>query len=69
MVGGGGIRAGSLVLVGGGPGLGKSTLLLQLAALAAAAGPWKVPPRPSPLSAVTDRVLYVTGEEAAEQVR
>lgn len=64
---GGGIRAGSLVLVGGGPGLGKSTLLLQLAALAAAAPPWRAPAG-SPLADVSDRVLYVTGEEAADQV-
>src|SRR5207245_778479 len=35
---GGGLVAGSLVLVGGDPGIGKSTLLLQAAALSAAAG-------------------------------
>lgn len=64
---GGGVRAGSLVLVGGGPGLGKSTLLLQLAALAAAAPPWRAPAG-SPLAGASDRVLYITGEEAAEQV-
>lgn len=64
---GGGVRAGSLVLVGGGPGLGKSTLLLQLAALAAAAPPWRAPAG-SPLAAASERVLYITGEEAAEQV-
>lgn len=66
-MGGGGIRAGSLLLVGGGPGLGKSTLLLQLAALAAAAGPWRAADG-SQLATVSNRVLYITGEEAAEQV-
>ena len=51
---GGGIVPGSLVLVGGEPGIGKSTLLLQAAAGLAAAG------RP---------VLYATGEESGGQVR
>jgi DNA repair protein RadA/Sms len=51
---GGGFVAGSLVLVGGEPGIGKSTLLLQAAAGAAAAG---------------GMVLYATGEESAGQVR
>ena len=51
---GGGLVAGSLVLVGGEPGIGKSTLLLQAAAGLAARG------RP---------VLYATGEESAGQVR
>src|SRR3989454_9728355 len=50
---GGGIVAGSLVLVGGEPGVGKSTLLLQVAAGIAGPG---------------DRVLYATGEESASQV-
>jgi DNA repair protein RadA/Sms len=51
---GGGLVAGSLVLIGGDPGIGKSTLLLQASrALAAAAGP----------------VLYVSGEESAAQVK
>ena len=54
---GGGIVPGSLVLVGGEPGVGKSTLLLQAAAGVAAGGP---EPRP---------VLYVTGEESAAQIR
>jgi len=53
---GGGLVPGSVVLVGGEPGIGKSTLLLQAAAgVAAPAGP--------------DRVLYATGEESAAQVR
>ncbi|HEX8025873.1 MAG TPA: DNA repair protein RadA [Candidatus Limnocylindrales bacterium] len=51
---GGGLVAGSLVLVGGEPGVGKSTLLLQVAAGVATA---------------TGRVLYATGEESAAQVR
>jgi len=51
---GGGIVAGSVMLVGGDPGIGKSTLLLQVSARLAAAG---------------QRVIYVSGEESAEQVR
>ena len=51
---GGGIVPGSAILVGGDPGIGKSTLLLQIAARLAAAG---------------RRVVYVSGEEAANQVR
>lgn len=51
---GGGFVRGSLVLVGGDPGIGKSTLLLQVARhVAETAGP----------------VLYVTGEESLEQLR
>ena len=50
---GGGLVAGAVVLVGGEPGIGKSTLLLQvLAGLDAGAG----------------RTLYVTGEESIRQV-
>ena len=51
---GGGIVPGSVTLVGGEPGIGKSTLLLQVAARLQASG------IPS---------LYVTGEESVEQVR
>jgi DNA repair protein RadA/Sms len=51
---GGGLVPGSVVLVGGDPGIGKSTLLLQ--ALAQLSGPG----RP---------VLYVSGEESPEQVK
>ena len=51
---GGGIVPGSAMLVGGDPGIGKSTLLLQVAARLAKAG---------------SRVVYVSGEEAANQVR
>ena len=51
---GGGIVPGSLVLIGGDPGIGKSTLLLQLAqAVAEGEGP----------------VLYISGEESPEQIR
>jgi len=51
---GGGVVRGSLVLIGGDPGVGKSTLLLQAArALAQVAPP----------------VLYVTAEESAAQVK
>jgi DNA repair protein RadA/Sms len=50
---GGGLVPGSLVLVGGEPGIGKSTLLLQAAAGLSAAGP----------------ILYATGEESTAQVR
>jgi DNA repair protein RadA/Sms len=49
---GGGLVAGSVVLIGGDPGIGKSTLLLQ--ALASLAGDL--------------RALYITGEESPEQV-
>ncbi|MGH2446423.1 MAG: DNA repair protein RadA [Candidatus Limnocylindria bacterium] len=51
---GGGFVPGSIVLFGGDPGIGKSTLLLQLAARVAGAG---------------RTVLYLTGEESASQVR
>ena len=51
---GGGIVEGSVVLVGGDPGVGKSTLLLQVCGRLAGAGA---------------RVLYVTGEESARQIK
>jgi DNA repair protein RadA/Sms len=50
---GGGLVAGMVVLVGGEPGIGKSTLMLQAAESLGAAG---------------GRVLYVTAEESARQV-
>ena len=51
---GGGVVTGSLVLIGGDPGIGKSTLLLQASrALAVRSGP----------------VLYVSGEESAGQIK
>jgi DNA repair protein RadA/Sms len=51
---GGGLVAGSAVLIGGDPGIGKSTLLLQVAAKLALGG---------------TAVAYVSGEEAIDQVR
>ena len=48
------LSPGSAMLVGGDPGIGKSTLLLQVAARLASEG---------------KRVIYVSGEESAEQVR
>jgi DNA repair protein RadA/Sms len=51
---GGGVVPGSLVLIGGDPGIGKSTLLLQVANLVAeGAGP----------------ALYVSGEESPQQIK
>jgi DNA repair protein RadA/Sms len=50
---GGGIMRRSAVLVGGEPGIGKSTLMLQIAALAETKG----------------RILYISGEESAGQIR
>lgn len=50
---GGGLVAGSAVLIGGDPGIGKSTLLLQAACRLASDHP----------------AVYVTGEEAVEQIR
>lgn len=50
---GGGIVPGSIVLVGGDPGIGKSTLLLQMAMAMAADG----------------QVLYVSGEESERQIK
>ncbi|MCS7088844.1 MAG: DNA repair protein RadA [Thermoflexales bacterium] len=51
---GGGIVPGSLVLIGGDPGIGKSTLLLQTAVLAAQH---------------IGTALYVSGEESAQQIK
>ncbi len=51
---GGGIVPGSVVLLGGEPGIGKSTLLLQIAEI---------------LSARGTRVLYVAGEESSKQIK
>jgi DNA repair protein RadA/Sms len=50
---GGGVVVGSLILVGGAPGIGKSTLMLQICETVAAHG----------------RVLYVSGEESMRQIR
>ena len=51
---GGGLVAGSAVLVGGDPGIGKSTILLQACGNLAAGG---------------NGVAYITGEEAVDQIR
>ncbi|MBQ3079820.1 MAG: DNA repair protein RadA [Clostridia bacterium] len=51
---GGGVVEGSMVLVGGDPGIGKSTLLTQMSANVSRRG---------------DRVLYVSGEESMRQIK
>ena len=51
---GGGLVAGSLVLIGGDPGIGKSTLLLQAT---------------NHLAKSVGSILYVSGEESAQQIR
>src|SRR5579875_919495 len=51
---GGGLVAGSLILIGGEPGIGKSTLLLQVA---------------GKIATSIGTVLYVSGEESIEQVK
>ncbi|MBC8632453.1 DNA repair protein RadA [[Eubacterium] tenue] len=51
---GGGVVKGSLVLVGGDPGIGKSTLLIQVASNVANSG---------------KKVLYISGEESASQIK
>jgi DNA repair protein RadA/Sms len=50
---GGGLVPGSLILIGGDPGIGKSTLLLQMSAGLATTG----------------QVLYISGEESAQQIK
>ena len=50
---GGGVVPGSLVLIGGDPGIGKSTLLLQVSTQLSTLG----------------TVLYVSGEESAQQIK
>jgi len=51
---GGGIVPGAVMLVGGDPGIGKSTLLLQVAAL---------------IAEVHGQVLYISGEESLQQIK
>lgn len=51
---GGGIVPGSLVLIGGDPGIGKSTLLMQVS---------------GQLQTIGSKVLYVSGEESATQIK
>lgn len=48
---GGGLMPGSIILIGGDPGIGKSTLVMQAAAK------------------ISQKVLYVTGEESARQIK
>jgi DNA repair protein RadA/Sms len=57
---GGGFVPGSAILVGGDPGIGKSTLLLQAAAAIAS---------PREQAGATASAAYITGEEAIDQVR
>jgi DNA repair protein RadA/Sms len=68
---GGGLVAGSLVLIGGEPGVGKSTLLLQAAGALAGASMARPVAGGAPLGAASrgPSVLYATGEESAGQVR
>src|SRR5207253_3073084 len=75
---GGGIVPGSAVLIGGEPGIGKSTLLLQVAREVAKGRPGHEgmtgkkgdasSPHP-PIPSSPPRVLYVTSEESARQTR
>ena len=51
---GGGLVKGSLILVGGDPGIGKSTILLQVA---------------GNISADSKKVLYISGEESLQQIK
>ncbi|WP_303218464.1 DNA repair protein RadA, partial [Enterococcus asini] len=51
---GGGVVPGSLILIGGDPGIGKSTLLLQVS---------------QQLAELGGKVLYVSGEESADQIK
>ncbi len=51
---GGGVVKGSVVLAGGEPGIGKSTIMLQIAGI---------------LSGSNKKLLYVSGEESAEQIK
>ena len=51
---GGGIVRGSVILVGGDPGIGKSTLLLQIS---------------EKIASQFDKVLYITGEESLKQIK
>lgn len=77
---GGGIVPGSLILLGGEPGIGKSTLVAQLAASAIVRSPstalrinsatkqsLKIATPPS--AARNDKTLYISGEESAEQIK
>jgi DNA repair protein RadA/Sms len=84
MLFGGGLTLGSVTLVGGSPGVGKSTLLLQMAALLCKSErdgkpyadffrntpPSSTPtPAPTPTTSPHPVVAYISGEEAAGQLR
>lgn len=58
---GGGIVPGGLILVGGDPGIGKSTLLMQVAA--------KLANSLNAPAATGSKVLYISGEESTQQIR
>jgi len=62
---GGGIVAGSVILIAGDPGIGKSTLLLQLALNIAGDREKATKREPEPSTSV----LYVSGEESMEQIK
>src|SRR3954447_2513436 len=67
---GGGVVPGSAVLVGGEPGIGKSTLLLQVAhALARGGGVSPASSEERGRDARATKVLYVTSEESARQTK
>lgn len=57
---GGGIVPGMLILIGGDPGIGKSTLLLQVSSLLSSNAKGDNP---------CNKVLYVTGEESIQQIK
>lgn len=67
---GGGLVKGSVTLIGGDPGIGKSTIVLQALGSIVSS-----PPHPSPLpqsgegNSTTVRVLYISGEESAPQIK
>ncbi|HUO06800.1 MAG TPA: DNA repair protein RadA [Phycisphaerae bacterium] len=64
---GGGVVPGSAILLGGEPGIGKSTLLLQ--ALAHMATASNTAPKAQGLQSLGSEVLYVTSEESAQQTQ
>jgi DNA repair protein RadA/Sms len=61
---GGGLVAGAVILIGGDPGIGKSTLLLQAVSSLASQSPIG-----SHASARPQIILYVSGEESPEQIK
>ncbi|GAB1461006.1 DNA repair protein RadA [Thauera sp.] len=65
---GGGLVAGGVVLIGGDPGIGKSTLLLQALSNLAATSPVSGGEAPTGKGGKGGGVIYVSGEESGEQV-